>query len=428
MDLIVPNLADFNLRNITALLEPASMQSFGAFGMTFADQAVFWSCRPRVLVLYPGVDQEWLSDVHTALGSAVPPIVAPCTRTGALIPDLLADAGALAELRSSLGSPRQVHILFWGATREAYELIAVVSSWGHEVVADVPPEASFWTSSYLDSKLSVADLAAGIQGIQLPRTWTVANWTELRGALRLLVSKEGDAVVKSAYGVGGKGCAIVTADPRSEEQFWSDVGSGPFFRDFPMLVQQYVRHEPGAARSAVDILIGAHGIEQAITSTDSGDGWQLLAIGWDSPLLPSSLSGRLRNASATIAEAAAQMGFRGWIGADFIAGQDGQIYLIELNARRTGGMHGVGLLSRSTGLSRPGVACSADALALTTAQRPTYAIIRSAFHHMWARGLAVYPSTVRGLTRDQPLMGVVAIASNAARAHELVGEALSLTS
>lgn len=417
VDLLIPNLADFNLRHLASALDPAATRAFLTIGKAFGDQAVFWSVEPQVLVLHRGLDQLWFTDVLAELRHGVPPVIMPPDRTGQLVPDLLADGESLARLRSCLDRRRHVRLLSWGATPALYSLIALVRSWGHEVEPDVPLESGYWTSQYLDSKMSCSDLAGQLPGVRTPRTWTVTSWPELRGVLDVLRSARRKAVVKSIHGVGGEGCVVVSGGAGSRERFWRAARYSPFFRTFPIVVQEYIPAQH-AGSVAVDMLIQSNGIQQTVISMAGAGGSQLLTLG-QPPLLPDPrIEGRMREIGSQVGLAANSWGFRGWLGVDFITARDGQLYLIEINARRTGGMHAIGLLSGGR-YPDAAVAFSQEALRIPLAEPLAYADVRPAFRHMWDAGARVYPTTVRGVTRAQPLMGIVALGASASDARNL---------
>jgi hypothetical protein len=79
-------------------------------------------------------------------------------------------------------------------------------------------------------------------------------------------------------------------------------------------------------------------------------------------------------------------------------------------------MHAVGLLARCG--AEAAVSSSRDAVAV---DRPvSYLDVQAAFAAAWSAGARVYPSTVRGLSRPTPLLGVVGLAGDADTAGRLV--------
>jgi hypothetical protein len=113
ISLILPNIAEFNLRNPAFRPDPAVEQRLAAVGSALADQAVFWDDGSRVLVLPAGLDRQWFADVHEVLGIAEPPVVSPAPRSGFLVRDLLHDGVALAEVRAALAGRETVRLKCW---------------------------------------------------------------------------------------------------------------------------------------------------------------------------------------------------------------------------------------------------------------------------------------------------------------------------
>lgn len=424
--LVVPNLAEFNLSQVGTELGPSASElgplaigDFHCVGQAYGDQSLFWTHEERVLVLAPGLDRQWLTDVCAALGDATPPVITPPRHGGGLVGDLLMDAQAMTELRAALGPPRQVDLLCWGASRELYALIATVRSWGHEVRPEVPDHDRYWTTRYLDSKLCCLDMRTSMPDLAGPRTWIVSSQAELAGIVERLLASAGAAVIKSPCGVGGDGLHLARADGEGIAGLWRAVDRSWFLRRFPLLVQEVVATTPAIDTPSVDLLIGSDGIGSAVTNVTGSGGRQLLALGAKTGLLPEAIEDEAHGVARRIAAEAAGLGYRGWLGVDFLAGLDGRLYLLEFNARRTGGIHAAALLERRSGTGTA-IACVADDVAV--ASQATYAGLRAPFLAAWDSHEQVYPSTVRRLGRSPASLGLVALAADAAGAEHLLSE------
>lgn len=421
IDLVVPNIAEFNLRNPALRFDPLLEQGYAAVGTKLADQSVFWSAGPRVLVLPPGLDPRWFADVHRALHGEPPPVVFPASRTGLLIKDLLRDGDALRSLRTLLAGHRRVRIRSWGATPAIYDLVAAVESWGSEVELDVPPEDAYWASLYLESKLSCVDLSGQVPGFRVPAGVTVSNWAELRGALDAVLAASPRAIVKSLHGVGGDGSVIAKADAADRDAFWRAAHREPFFRSFPLIVQRYVEHAPGIGCPAVDLLVTGDGIEMLTVSAMTVVGNRFRGVHVGSGALPPEEAERVTRLGTAVAAAARDLGYRGWLCLDCIVGHDGELYVTEINARRSGAMHAIALLDRlDTG--RTLVAASNDALPVRRgAEAGTYERdVAPVFERLWQDGVQAFPTSVRGLGQARQEIAVVALAATAGQAAGIV--------
>jgi hypothetical protein len=419
VDLIVPNVAEFNLRNPALNLGPAVESSFTRIGMNLCDQSVFWSAGNRVLVLPGGYDPWWLDDVHRALGSQPPPVVCPAKRTGLLVQDLLRDAGGLGALRELLTGHKVVRLLSWGATAELYPLVAAVRGWGLEVEHDGVTEDSYWTSLYLDSKMSCLDLARHVPEVRVPRGITVTSWAELRGALDVMLAAHPQVIVRSMHGVGGEGSAVVRSGGRGVTSFWNTVHREAFFRSFPLSVQEYVEHAPEDDCPAVDMRVDDGGAAEMMVSAMTVDGHRFRSVNVGLGAVPPAEADRIVRVGRRIGMAARDLGFRGWLCVDYLVGAGGELYVTEINARRSGAMAAISLL-RLWGAESDLTVFSHDTFGVGLPPPVSYRQhVRPVFERLWADGVRAYPANVRGLGLSRPTMGLVTAAATAAEAEHI---------
>lgn len=421
VDLVIPNIADFNLRHPRLAFDPATVGDFLRFGTAMADQSVFWSSAPRVLILPAGVDETWFADVHRALGVDPPPLICPVWHSGRLVADLLADMAAMASLREHMRGHERVRLVSWGATEDLYRLSAAVRGFGHEMLLDVPPEDRYWSSLYLDSKLSCLDLATQVRGMRVAPCVTTDTWQELRGILDLTVSSGQAAIVRSAYGSAGEGSAVVCAEPDSLDRFWRSVREDPLLRVFPLLVQKYLPHQPGFGCPAVDMLITDEdadgGIADLVPSVMTVEVHRFVSVNVGDSVLPPAVLEQVTDVSMGVAAAARRLGFRGWFGIDFIIDRHGDLYVTEFNARRTGGTQWIPLLDRWNP-ARQAVAHARHTVPLPASAPAavSYSDLRPAFEELWRNGVVAYPTAVRNLSHRKPSYAIVTGGADASEA------------
>lgn len=119
IDVVVPNVAEFNTRNPTVRLGPAVTDVVTRVAGHLGDYAVYWSSGRRVLVLPQGHDPHWYADVHRLLDEPTPPVVSPVPASGMVARDLLRDGAALARLRALLTGHDEVRLVTWGRRRRS---------------------------------------------------------------------------------------------------------------------------------------------------------------------------------------------------------------------------------------------------------------------------------------------------------------------
>lgn len=417
IDIVIPNIVEFNLRRIRTAPDPHSAVGFTAVGASLADESVFWLTGPRVQILHEGTDPGWWEDVHEWLGQAAPPLISP--RGANLVDGLLTDADAMRALRRALDGYDLVRMRCWGADSAVYRLAAAIQGWGHEVSCDIPEPERYWTSLYLESKLSCADLAARLPGFRVPATFTVSGWAELQGAVRSLLATDRAAIVKAPDGLAGIG-AVVARPGEPEAAFWREVSGEPLLRDFPVLVQEFIEHAPGIGCPAVDVLVEATGVTDVTSSALDVTGHRYTSVKVGPGALPASADSAVCTVGRTVGEEARRLGYRGWLGVDCVIDAAGTLYVTEINARRTGGMHLIAT-ARRLGADRTVVRCE-SALAVPASRfddvRPSLRALREA-------GVQIVATTARAMARDRHSIGIMTTGASPGETDEAAGRFVS---
>jgi hypothetical protein len=341
-------------------------------------------------------------------------------RSSLLVADLLQDGEAQMRLREHLTDYDTVRLMITGPTPETYQLAAVLRGWGLAVELDTVPEQLYWTSLYLDSKVSCFDLARQLPEVRVAPGLIVGNWLELQGAVEMMLARHGRVIARTAHGVAGDGSAVITTDPGSLSSFLESAAADSFFA-FPILVQQFIEHAEDVGCPAVDILVGDEGVEDIVLcSLTVADGRFFRSVEVGDGSLPAVWAERASAVAHKLGEAAHELGYRGWMCADCVAGADDQLYVTEINARRSGSMYAGGLL-RMWGAERElTLSCHFAMLVPPWASYAEH--IRPVFQQLWKSGVRAYPTSVRGLTWDTPMIAVLAAAPTAAEAQQIVAE------
>ncbi|WP_025616726.1 hypothetical protein [Salinispora cortesiana] len=419
--LIIPNSAEYHLRNPALKLTGEERERVVRFSGTYeCEHSVFWSADPRVLILPSGWNRQWFDDIHQVLDLAPPPVVSPAMRSGLLVEDLLHDGEAQQALREHLAGYGMVRLEIVGPTPETYLLAALVRGWGHTVELDSVSDENFWASLYLDSKVSCLDLARQLPEIRVAPGLVVGNWVELRGALKSMTARYGRVIARTLFGVAGDGSAVVRDEPGDVDRFLDNAARDSFFA-FPILIQQFVEHAPGVGCPAADILVGENGVEDVVLCALTVEhGYSFRSVDVGDGALPEVWGERVRRVAHELGEAARAMGYYGWMCVDCVAGADDRLYVTEINARRSGSLHAGGLLRLWD--AEKDLTLSAHFM-LPIAEGTTYEDhIRPVFQRLWEAGVRAYPTSVRAVGWDDPIVAVIAAAPTAAEAQKVVAE------
>ncbi len=418
IELVIPNEVSYLLRDAALQLSPDAREGVIQFNGGYeVDHLVFWRSNPRVLLLPAGYDPLWFADIHRALGLDAPPVVSPLPRSGLVVDDLFEDEAAQATLRELVGRYDTVQLIYHGATPDTYRLAEVVRSWGPAVELDGISERDYWSSLYLDNKLSVLDLAKDVPSVNAAPSLTINNPEALPGAVEAMLALHDKVIVRSMLGYAGFGAAITTAAPEQLAALYEKIAGDSFF-GYPLMVQKFIEAPEGVGCPAADVLVDEQGAREVVPCSMRIHGLDFDYVNVGPDALPPAWKQRLDQVSRDVGAVVSRLGYRGWLSVDCVAGVDERLYATEINARRSGSLHAVGLLDlwgADTGLT-----ISAH-FTMQVRQGLSYADdVRPVFEKLWASGVRAYPSTVRGLTWDQPMLAVLAAAPTATEAEQIV--------
>jgi len=419
VELLVPNQAEYFLRNPALTLQGEERARVIRFGGTYeCEHSVFWSTADRVLLLPEGYDPVWFADVHEALGVAEPPVVTAERRSGLLVQDFLGDGPAQQRLRELVSGASEVSVLMFGPTPSVYQLAATLRGWGLEVSLDCVAEQDYWASVYLDSKISCLDLARRMPQVNVADGMTVGSHEELGGALEWMVERHGAVIVRSLHGVAGDGSSVVRAGDGAVEAFLDKAARDSFFV-YPLLVQKFVEHAEGVGCPAVDLLVDDDGVRDVVLcSLTVDDGHLFRSVNVGAGALPPEWAERVTQVAHDLGNAARELGYRGWMCVDCVAGTDDRLYVTEINARRSGSIHAGSLMREWDVVGQ--MTMSAHFMVSVPPGRTYEEHVRPIFQELWAEGVRAYPTTVRGMGWPEPIIAVLAGGSTAQEAEDVV--------
>jgi predicted ATP-grasp superfamily ATP-dependent carboligase len=217
-------------------------------------------------------------------------------------------------------------------------------------------------------------------------------------------------------GYAGLGAGVTTADPERLAALYDAIAGDSFF-SYPLMVQKFVEPPEGVGCPAADVFVDEHGATEIVPCSidvSGGHSFEYVNVGPDA--LPPVWEQRLAGVSRDVAVAASRLGYRGWLSVDCVAGADDVLYVTEINARRSGSLHAVGLLK----LWDAELTISAHFTVGVPKGLSYQDDVRPVFENLWASGVRACPTTIRGLGWDEPVLAVVAAAPSAAEAEQIV--------
>jgi len=154
-------------------------------------------------------------------------------------------------------------------------------------------------------------------------------------------------VVKADQGAGGEGLSVFKPDAevKTLQDILEVLDANPYLDNDLLVAEQFITADVsvGGGSPSPDLYVpppGAGEVELACLSAQTlAENGEFIGVEIHSDVLPEKLTLALRQDSLIIAQVMREMGYVGPFDIDFVIGQDGQVYMVEFNMRRTGGSH-----------------------------------------------------------------------------------------
>jgi len=323
------NVADFNAQFMAGRLNSRRQLDWRRLGHHYASLAVFYSPHPAVVVLPRVLDDAWLGLVSRQLEWGEVELYSGIAEDGGFGEALEARPALLGRLRGM-----SLPLLPWGRTPE------------FERLAGLPDDGVLAAVMRFESKESsltlFREVARNHPGIAVRDQQRVDS---VRRLARLVADQScagWTVVLKSEYGVGGNGTAIVTPS-----QVRAAGGARALLRRLfadedllpghDVLVEPYVWPSGPLRDPTFNAVVAqdgsVHPVGMAVMSVE-GTRYRGATVG--PGLMPTELADRATRFGTDVGRALAEQGYRGWFDIDFIAAQSGVLAPAETNLRLTG--------------------------------------------------------------------------------------------
>ncbi|MEV6977557.1 hypothetical protein [Kitasatospora sp. NPDC093806] len=322
------------------------------------DQAIFWQPAEKLIVTAaPIAELDWQTGF---LG--LPGIVnaVPAKSSGPLFTDILDDRDLMARLVEHAGPARRFRLVPHTTTPELWTFAETMRS-AHGVTVELPESCERQElRDLLDTKSGLRDLVADL-GLTGGRCRTApgrhcTGLVEARNAVLALLGRGRPCIVKADKGEASVGLLVFRPGDR-EDHIARELASSSYYGDDPIVVEEYidgagvvfpsveyvVPADPGRApylTHACEMLFEAPTLLRGNVTAPSFIGEK-----WYEPF---------RAGSRVIADELQRRGYQGHFGIDAVAAADGEVIMLDLNARRTGSthVHDFGLRFFGTGYQR----------------------------------------------------------------------------
>lgn len=307
------------------------------------DRALFWLGSDKLVIASsPIPDAERICRTY---GYSRTRAISPRVTTCQLSLDIMNDPQVVAQIVRHAGPRQAIQIIPYATTREIYRLAGFLRERCGLTVTlpESPAEEALNVRDYFDTKLGFRqEVPAWIEpSVRLPRGFVVKDLHAVSQAIQWFFTRGLDCMVKPDRGESGLG--IQFFDHRAPHPgLLSELQANAYCHGDAILVEEYI--QPRAELSpSLELFVPPAGCgEPGITYLSNQHFAQLgrfdgviisksyQEMPWYRPLTENGLR---------IAKQLQKRGYVGNFDLDTVIDQNDQVYLLEINTRRTGGTH-----------------------------------------------------------------------------------------
>jgi len=281
-------------------------------------------------------------------------ILVPKKHTGEICEDIIQDEGIIEQLVTEANCVKKLTLISYSTSPQFLHLVDVLQKRGITVyIPESPDVSSAWTVNFFGSKSGIRQLAQK-SGAKEP-DFKMADGlicTSIYDAAMIAANKyikEDSVVIKTNKGHSGAGVLLFRPGelPKEykacEKAIHDTLQKEAYWEKFPIVIESLLN-----VNSAVGG--GFPNVEFKIQKGGKIDFLYYCAMRVDKDgvykgqemhqsVLSERVAARVIDTGFFIGEEYAAAGYRGYFDVDFVAAKNGEMYVTESNARRTGGTH-----------------------------------------------------------------------------------------
>jgi hypothetical protein len=308
-----------------------------------SERSLLWAGGSKLVVLsFPAPHVTYLRE---RLGYEETECIAPENPTAWLSRDILRERRLIDRLVDYSGRSRTLQLIPYATTRCFLDLAAALQ---HEhgltvLLPESPSPENLWLRDFIDTKSGFHNLAGSwLPPERLPVGIICQNAQMAADAVRWFLASGQGCLAKPDRGQAGIGIHLFSDESASREDILRDLQESPFLRDGSIIVEAFVSSSETTSPSlefyVPPIGYGPPEITYLANQVISGMGDFHGALA-SSELARASWYPTFCESGLLIAGRLQAMGYVGHFDIDAIVDDEGHIYLVEINSRRTGGTH-----------------------------------------------------------------------------------------
>lgn len=310
------------------------------------NEAIFISPRP--------IKDAFLAYYQQVFGDKHIQILVPKTHTGEICEDIINDNDVIEELIKAANSVKKLTLISYSTSPQFFHLVSRLQRKGITVYTPESPDVpSAWTVNFYGSKSGIRQLAQKSGAIE--PDFKIADGlicSSIYDAAMIAAHKyikEDGVVIKTNKGHSGAGVLLLRPGdlPKEyeacEQAIHTMLKKDKYWEEFPIVIEDLlnVNFAVGGGFPNVEFKIQKSGkielLYYCAMRVDKDGVYKGQEI--HDSVIPERLAARIIDTGFFIGEQYAAAGYRGYFDVDFVAAKNGEIYVTESNARRTGGTH-----------------------------------------------------------------------------------------
>lgn len=317
------------------------------------DHALFWMGGEKLIISSAPIEHAGL--LMERWGYPQVTTLSPKNPSAQLSLDIHREPLLRAAIRRHAGPEKHISLISYAATPELYQLAETLRAEDGLVVdlPEVPSPENLWVKQYIDSKVGFRSLVTDWLGSDSLPEGYITEEPEMIGQMAARFARHGKGVVvKANQGGSGVGNLFLSAENIHTQPDAHFLDENIFLQQDIFIVEAWI-HSSQMVSPSLEFYVPPIGDGEPILTylcnqhfEQSGQfaGVIIGAELYREPWYPA-----FREYGLEIAGRLQAMGYVGHFDLDAIVSDEGKLYLVEVNARRTGGTYVHEFLSRRYG-------------------------------------------------------------------------------
>jgi len=349
---IVANSAETFSSNTLRMRTAEARDYQTRYDQSLGERGLLWAGGDKLVVTSQPVSGKFARHIQSAMGYRRLETISPAQPSLYLCRDVWNDLALFKKVVSFCGTA-PVDLIPYTTTADFLELAERLQEQGVQVfLPESVNRQTLWLRDYLDTKLGFRmlwqTLSNRLKHFRLPQGFSCRTCPEAAEVVCWFLERGIKCLIKANLGAGGEGLAKFDPGAHTQNNL-ADVltilEANPFLDNDLLIVEELITMDPSVAGGSpsIDLCVPPPGQGEPRVLCLSG---QMLAVNGEflgvkvyRDILSDSMTKAIRQDGLCIAHEVARMGYVGPFDIDLVAGEDGNLYAVEMNMRRTGGSH-----------------------------------------------------------------------------------------